>query len=97
MTDNHQYFELLREWIKAARDEETDEFGYHPCAPHEKHQYEACTELCQCGHTCRDHVHLNGANLHYNGPKPTAYICLYLGCECRMFVDKTPVQDQAPS
>jgi hypothetical protein len=87
---NDKYFELVRSWIKRARDEETAEFGHHPCAPHEEHQHEDCPELCKCGHTCRDHVHLDGKNMRWAGPKPTAYICLGSECPCRMFEDKGP-------
>lgn len=84
--NDQEYFELLRNWIKEARDDETAEYGHHPCAPHEQHERDDCPELCQCGHTCRNHVYLNGQNLY--GPKPTAYICVEPKCDCKMFADK---------
>lgn len=95
--DNQEYFELIRENIKASRDEHKDEYGHHPCAPHEKHQHDECPELCQCRHSCWDHVALNGHNLHYNGPKPTAYICVEPGCLCRMFVGQNPETEWHPT
>ena len=90
VTLNSEYFEAIRAWIKQARDKETDEFGFHPCAPHERHQHDACLELCMCGHTCHDHMFLDGTNLR--GPKPTMCICVEHGCSCKMFRGGTAVR-----
>lgn len=89
---DQDYFELIRGWIKKSRDVETYEYGHHPCAPHEEHQWDGCPIICECGHSCWDHIHLDGFNLKSSGPKPTAYICVgEPGCQCRMFVDVHPV------
>jgi hypothetical protein len=85
---SNAYFELIRTWVKESRDEHANEYGQHPCAPHEGKHGDECPESCTCGHTCWDHVFLDGTNLY--GPKPTAYICVAPGCSCTMFVDKDP-------
>ena len=86
MGEDQDYFELLRAWITDEILMERDEYGFHPCAPHETMSLKTgCFKRCACGHACKEHVFLNGQNMY--GPKPTAYICLEPGCECKMFED----------